>query len=270
VNDVERLAEALRKANAELEVDPNELADAVQHAHRRLLGRLLAVAALSAVGALLLLSGGLAASQAVKESRKSPSDKDQTNTNAGKSKHPSNDGKKDSGGDSGEDRGNSSNSDDHGKKKQQSHASIGSGEETKHKKEPPVASQTNLKVIDLTATGIEVANEGSAPSEPFVVVVRVEPSGGEIFEETIRFEALAAKKVVPQEFKKELTCEKSGLIVAEIDPDNLIKESEEEDNTESEKCEPTGDAGEKDKEKSQGEEESTTSSVTTSPSTQEP
>jgi hypothetical protein len=114
-----------------------------------------------------------------------------------------------------------------------------------------------------------VVNEGAkATPEGFEVMVRVEPAGEEPFGPFI-IEPLAPDEKVTETFAKPLTCEESGLIVAEIDPEQQVAESEEGDNTESVPCEPPESPVEG-KERTPSEGESTTSSVVTPPHTQEP
>lgn|GEM_PF-3884931 len=267
MNDVERLAEALRKANAELEVDPDELADAVKHAHRRLVGRLLAVAALSAIGALLLLSGGLAASKAIRDGRKSSSETKQAKASGDKSIDDSS-GRSKSSGNSGRDNSsNATQGDGNAKKKQQQNrqgqSNLSSSKKAKQKEKPVVVGQPNLKVHSLTKVYIEIANDSSVESGPFEVAIKVEPASGEPYEESIQFDSIAPKGILVFDFTKELTCD-GGQIVAEIDPKDAVKESKEEDNIGTDPCEPES-GTEETPEKTTGEKEPTTSSAATSP-----
>lgn len=277
MNDVERLAEALRRANAELEVDPNELTDTVQHAHRRLLGRLLVVAVLSAVGTLLLLSGGLVASKAVKDNGTDRSGADKADKSPGKP-HQSSGGEHGGKGSnpSGSHKESGGGSGHHAQSKQQAQASISSGQSTKPTGKPKPETQPNLRVVSLTPAGIEVINEGDKLAKSFAVVITVDSATGEPLGEpfTVPFEALGPHEEEAKTFAEALSCEESGFIVAEIDPEKKIEESEEDDNKgESERCEPTESAGEKSKEGSRSEGKSTTPTTpaaTNSPSWSEP
>jgi CARDB len=230
VNDVERLAEALRQANAELQVDPAELADAMKRGHRRLVWRLLAVAVLSAVGAALLLSGGLAASQAIKNNRENTADDHGSNQpKGGEGKSPEK-GKSGSGGGKGGKQGGHK-----GHKQGEKHKSHDRSERVKGGgTEAPEEGLPELVVIDVTESEVVVKNESSVAAESFYVLVTIP---GTEFEEKLVFDkGLAGETMTRRKFEEVAPCGSEEEIVAEVDAGKSVTESEDENNSASTDC----------------------------------
>lgn len=229
MNDAERLAEALRQANAELQVEPAELAAAMKRGHRRLVGRLLAVAVLSAIGAALLLSGGLAASHAIKENRRNTADHhdDQQKASGGKRHKKEDDSDNGKGGK--RDDGKGKKQGEKHKQHDRSEHAIGGGTEA------PEAELPELVVTDVTESEVVVKNESSVPAtESFYVLVTI--PGTEFEEELVFDEGLGAGKTSRRDFKEEAPCAAEKEIIAEVDAGKSVTESEDENNKASTDC----------------------------------
>jgi hypothetical protein len=230
VNEVERLAEALRRANAELQVEPAELAEAAKRGHRRLVGRLLLVATLSAVAAGLLLSGGLAASQAIKERRDDTADHHDHRSKEGGGKHREKE-QNGSGGGNGKQQGNGKGHKQGGGHKQHDRSEHVKGGGT----EAPEEELPELVVVDVTGSEVVVRNESPIDAESFYVLVTV--TGSE-FEERLEFdEGLAGGKTARRKLEEEPLCDSEEQIVAEVDAGKSVTELEDENNTTSTSCE---------------------------------
>ncbi len=231
MNDVERLAEALRQANAELQVDPAELAAAMQRGHRRLVWRLLLVAVLSAVGAALLLSGSLAASDAIKEHRHSSANDNGKPSKASGEKRLEGNNQNGPGNSTGGKNNSGSKDEKRDEKKKQpdrSDHAIGGGTEAKVEELP------ELVVTDVTATEVVVKNESSVEAEPFYVLVTVT---GTEFEEKIEFEkGLAGGEPSRRKLKEEPPCSSEAQIVAVVDAGEAVTESEDDNNKTATDC----------------------------------
>lgn len=235
MNDVERLAEALRQANAGLDIDPVELTDVVANAHGRLIRRLLFVATLSALATALLLSGSLAASDVIKGNRDKPGKEDgsKTSSNGEGNGHGGNHGhhdrrngddghhgdKKDGGGSGGGDK----------KERDRSQKSKGGGTEA------PGEELPDLVVLEVTETEVVIEDRSDFAATPFFVLVTVP---GTEFKESLPFEeGLAARERVPVPLKESPECLPGGEIVAFVDAGKSVTELDESDNTGSGKCE---------------------------------
>ncbi len=238
MNDVERLAETLRRANAELQVDPAELSDAVEHAHRRLVRRLLLVATLSALASALLLGGGLAASSAIKSKGDNSGGDNGNRSKAGHEKHHDDNGN--NGGDSGNTNGNSGG--DGGKG--------GHGEKEKERKHPDKSERTSgggteakaeklpeLVIAEVTETGIVVKNESPYAAGTFHVLVTIP---GTEYEEDLTFEGLAGEDSTSQAFAEAPECPSEHQIVAVADPNDSVVEYEDDNNTGATTCAESG------------------------------
>jgi CARDB len=239
VNDVERLAETLRRANAELQVDPAELSDAVEHAHRRLVRRLVLVATLSALASALLLSGGLAASSAIKNNRQNSAGDNSDHSKASHKKHHDDNGNGNGGsgnanGNSGGDGGKGG----HGEKEKErkhpdkSERTSGGGTEAKAEKLP------ELVVAEVTETEVVVKNESPYAAGPFYVLVTI--PGTEYEEELIFEKGLAGEDSARQTLAEAPECPSEHQIVAVADPNNSVVEYEDENNTGATTCAESG------------------------------
>jgi len=247
VSDVERVAAAMREADAELQVQPPDVSGTADHARRSLIRRLLVVGVLSALGATLLIIGGTApAITHIRATR--DADKDQ---HTGKGGHNHNGGgggggnKGGGGGGNGHQGGGGGNHKHH----EQLVAGVGPGE--------PIAVQLpDLIVSRVTKTEVTVENLSPASAEPFEVSVILKAEGQNTVTITVPFEeGLEGESTSSETF--ELRCE-SGLISAEVDPANEIEEASDENNTSAEsppvKCEPTENKKEAEKEEKEREE----------------
>lgn len=242
MNDVERLAEELRRANAELAVDPAELAEAVKHAHRRLVRRLLLVATLSAVASALLLSGGLAASSVIKTNRGNSDDNNSTQSKGGHKKHHEAKANVEHGG------GSDSNTNGHhggghgekereGKQPDKSERTSGGGTEAPAEKLP------ELVIAEVTETEVEVRNESPYDADSFYVLVTIP---GQEFEEELIFDKGLAGRESSRRKLEEFQCSGEQQIVAVVDAGRSVLEAEDENNTGEATCKgPLGVAEEK-------------------------
>jgi hypothetical protein len=250
VSDVERVAAAMRKADADLEVQPPDLTQTADHARRSLIRRLLLVGTLSAVGATLLLTGGLtpaAIKRSENKQHKTASEK-KYDGNEKENKHNASDGGH---------HHQAHQSDDGKKRKNEKHeASVGPG--------APIAVQLpDLIVSEISKTVLAVENISPADAGSFVVLVTIEAEGQEPTELKFPFEAGLAggQKAV---MKIELECE-SGLIGAEVDPETQVEETSEGNNvwtgTPPAECEPPEDKGKTKEEEEREKAKETTGTV---------
>ncbi len=233
MSDVERVAAAMREADAELQVQPPDVAETVGHARRSLVRRLLIVGVLGALGATLLIVGGSA--PAFKQLRTAQAKDTQQKT--GESDHGGGKG----GGGGGKNNGTEDGGQEKGgggspKHPERLRAAVGPGK-------PIEISLPDLVVSRVTKTEVTVENRSEVSSDPFVVSVIVEAEGQNTVTYTVPFEkGLEAEGEETEPFKP--PCE-SGTVRAEVDPENAIEESSEEDNASPEspplECEPTGD-----------------------------
>jgi hypothetical protein len=226
VSDVERVADAMRKADAELEVQPPDLTQTTDHARRSLIRRLLLAGTLSAIGATLLLTGGLTPA-AIKHSEGKHHNTASEKKQERKHKH-----------DEEPDKPHHHHHRREEKEKERKdvekrRAAVGPG--------VPIAVQLpDLIVSEISKTVLVVENISPANASSFVVLVTIEAEGQEPTELEFPFEAglTGEQKAV---VKLELECE-SGRIGAEVDPENEIEEASEENNvwtgTPPAECEP--------------------------------
>jgi hypothetical protein len=224
VNDVERLAAALRIANEELEVKSADLNEAAEHGRRRLIRRLLYVGLLSAVGATLLLTGGLAAPAAIKRIR-NQSDSDSGHKTTGENEHQAkgdNNGENGNGAQAQGGHGQSSGNGGKGGSKKP-HPKVKEKEKEEEKDLP------NLIVSQLTPTEVVVENLSAVNTGSFSVKVVGETAERRQIQELISFpEGLGAGEEVGRPLATEIEC--SGAVFAEADYLGKIKESDEYDN----------------------------------------
>jgi hypothetical protein len=168
VSDVERVAEAMRKADAELEVQPPDLTQTADHARRSLIRRLLLVGTLSAIGATLLLTGGLTPA-AIKRNEGTQ------HKTASEKKHHSNEKTNEHNGGGSGHHHHRHHQDDGGKKdkhEEKREASVGPG--------TPIAVQLpDLIVSEISKTVLVVENISPASAGSFVVLVTIEAEGQE-------------------------------------------------------------------------------------------
>jgi hypothetical protein len=252
VNDIERLAAALRIANEELEVEAADLSEAMEHGRRHLFRRLFFVGALSAVAASLLLSGGIAASHGIRvANQKDKKSKAEKPTNSGHVKRNGN-GKKSSEKNKGRGDNKASEEANEEKRPEKIEAAVGPGEVVA---EP----LPNLIVTHLTNDEVVVHNASEVSTGPFLVVVKAEEPDGTAVEEEVEFSGLAAEAELGEKFKREIECK--GLLTANADPSNQVSEVNDEDNEEIAKCEPIEDPVKK-KEELEGDQKATTKGET--------
>jgi len=203
VSDVERLAEAMRQADTELDVDPVELSNSVDRARRRIAGRLLLVGTVSALAAMLLLTGGLAASSAVDRARRKPAEHEAATKKpqGAHSRRPAHA--------KGDKRGSSSESTSgspHPRPRTETQVAPGSAITTG----PPVEAEAEVEIGDLSRTEIVVINVGSATAENVIALVTpLDPEGEALETEQVIFGDLASgdREGETGFFKRELTCE---------------------------------------------------------------
>lgn len=235
MNDVERLAQALRQANAALDVDPVELTDVVADARRRMTRRLLFVATLSALVTALLLSSGLAASDVVKEHRESSQKNDNSKTNShGKGNGGNGQGGNHGGGNGGH-RGHHGGQDNGGggeggkKERDRSEKDKGGGTEA------PSEELPDLVVLSVTETEVVIEDRSDFAAEPFFVLVTVP---GTEFEESLFFEnGIAGHESIPKLLQVKPECPAGDEIIALVDASEAVTELDEDHNTDSAPCE---------------------------------
>lgn len=228
MNDVERLAAALRIANEELEVEAADLSEAVEHGRRHLFRRLFFVGALSAIAASLLLSGGIAASHGIRVAHQKPKKgKAERPAHSGHRKHHGNGKKSEKG--KGHNGGKGSGEGNKEKHTEKIEAAVGPGEVV-------AEALPNLIVTHLSNDEVVVHNASEVSTGPFLVVVKAEEPDGTAVEEEVEFPGLAAEAELGEKFKREIECK--GLLTALADPSNQVSEVSDEDNEETAKCEP--------------------------------
>lgn len=240
MSDVERVAAAMREANAELEVEPPDVTGTADHARRSLIRRLLVVGVLSALGATLLIIGGTApALTHIRATRDANKDQGGGKDGKGGGKEGGGHGGKGGGGQQGGGGGKGGGHKHH----EQLVAAVGPGE-------PIAVELPELIVSRVTKTEVTVENLSPVSAEPFVVSVALEAEGQNTVTVTVPFEeGLEGESFMAEPF--ELRCE-SGLITAEVNPADEIEEASDENNESPEsppvKCEPAEDKGETEKE----------------------
>ncbi|HEX7245855.1 MAG TPA: hypothetical protein VF245_09850 [Solirubrobacterales bacterium] len=237
MNDIERLAEALRQANAGLDVDPVELNDVVAHAHGRLIRRLLFVAILSALATALLLSGSLAASDVIGGNQDKPGKDDGSSASSNGEKNGGNGGHHDQGsGDrSGGHRGGQKDGggkEEGGDKKEGDRSEKDKGGGTK----APDEELPDLVVLEVTETEVLVEDRSDFATESsFTVLITVPETE---FKESFSFEGiLPAREPLPIPLEESPECQQGDEIVAFVDADKSVAELDEKDNEGSGKCE---------------------------------
>lgn len=232
MNDVERLAEALRHADAELDLASPDLTEALEHAHRRLISRLLLVGVLSALGATLLLTGGIKAGATIRDMRNNGNDK----TESAKKKqvhsgHPQRKGGNPRGHGGPGNAGKNNNGKADGKHKPRHHPEhepSGSGG-------TEAEGAPDLVVVALSSTEVRVKNIGETEAVPFSVAIWVVESESESELESTKVAVEVSFDRLPalEEAKGEVTgleCSAGQEIYAEVDYLDTVEEATDENN----------------------------------------
>jgi CARDB len=233
VSDVDELAAALRNADAHLDVDAADLSQTVEHARRRLLGRLLLVGTLSAVGAMLLITGGFRAA-AIKPFSPRNTGNNASSQEATKHHHHHHGGNKGGGNGNGKNgNGEGGNKGGHGKHKKSHH------HHPPPPPPPPPKKLPDIEVVSVSSTGFVVSNPSPVEVGTFFVRILIqEPETEQPHAQTYEIKPIAPESSIEEPFEKEVEC--VGEIRATADFEELIKESDEEDNEKTAKCTPPG------------------------------